>query len=518
MGVVHSQEGFGTCGRPSQSWATNFIDARRDRMTSGLSASILQTQSDQRLVELARTGNEHAFEALVRRHRRALVAYSRRLVPSGAGGEDAVQQALLLAWVGLRRSDTVVRNPRAWLHRIVHNVVVSNLRRPSAVVMSLEAEGGTATAESDFENRLAAREALTGLAALPDLQRQVMLSTALEGRSHQEIAESYGLSPGAVRGLIYRARATLRAAAAALVPAPLVNWVARQPPGGGGPGSNGLDVIAAGGGSVGLAGVLIKGSVVVLGVGAVATAAGVAPTLHSRAGHPPRSVVSQAGGGRHQSALAAVGAAPASAVSVGLVRGREATGGGSSSGAGSGSTSSHHGVRGRHGDGGPGRGSSGGGRGQEGGGSVQGGGGSGSSSGGPGNSRSSGSGSSGSGSGGSGGSGSSSTGSGDGHGSSGSSGSSNGSSGGSGSGTSGSGSGSGAGSGTSGSGSGPGSGSGTGSSPGGSGSGAAGSGSSTHGSSSSSNGSGLGSSAVSPTDGSHGGSISGGGSGSGRGG
>ena len=363
-------------------------------MTAVLSATILQTQSDQRLVELARTGNERAFEALVRRHRRALVAYSRRLTPSGTGAEDAVQQALLLAWVGLRRSDTEVRNPRAWLHRIVHNVVVSNLRRPNAVVMSLEGEAGTAAAESVFEHRLAAREALKGLAALPDLQRQVMLSTALEGRSHEEIAESYGLSLGAVRGLIYRARATLRAAAAALVPAPLVNWVARPQPGAGGATSNMLDVMAAGGGSVGLAGALVKGSAVVLGIGAIATAAGVAPTSPSRSGPFPRSAASLTGAKRHGTTFAAAVAAPAATLSVGLVHGRQGASGGLSSGAGGGSTSGGHDDGRPRSAGGSGRRSNDGGRGHDGGRGVRGGGRSGSSPGGPGSSSSSGSGSS----------------------------------------------------------------------------------------------------------------------------
>ena len=71
---------------------------------------------------------------------------------------------------------------------------------------------------------MAAREALAGLAALPDLQRQVMVSTALDGASHEEVATALGLSTGSVRGLIYRARSTLRAAAAAVIPAPVIEW------------------------------------------------------------------------------------------------------------------------------------------------------------------------------------------------------------------------------------------------------------------------------------------------------
>ena len=132
-------------------------------------------------------------------------------------------------------------------------------------------------ADYEVERRLEVREALAGLASLPELQRRVMLSTALEGRSHDEIATALGLSHGAVRGLIYRARATLRAAAAALTPAPLVHWAVRQQGSGAGR-SAGLYEAIAGGGGAGLGGVLIKGGALVMSAGAIATAAGITQT------------------------------------------------------------------------------------------------------------------------------------------------------------------------------------------------------------------------------------------------
>src|SRR5512142_3328456 len=100
-----------------------------------LSLRFLQTQPDSRLVALSRAGHERAFEALVQRYRRQLLAYCRRITTSEASAEDALQQALLQAWVALSTSDAEVRDARAWLYRIVHNVAISNLRRtpPDAV-------------------------------------------------------------------------------------------------------------------------------------------------------------------------------------------------------------------------------------------------------------------------------------------------------------------------------------------------------------------------------------------------
>jgi RNA polymerase sigma factor (sigma-70 family) len=232
-----------------------------------LSLRFLQTQSDAQLATLARAGHERAFEALVRRYRRPLLAYCRRFGGAGVNPEDTLQQALLQAWTAIR-TGVEVRDPRAWLYRIVHNVAVSNQRRPALVPVELEDTAGANGADHEAEQRMAARAALAGLAALPHLQREVMVGTAVDGLSHDELASALGLSSGAVRGLIYRARATLRAAAAAVLPAPVINWALRSGSGR----ASGVYEALGGGGSAGLGGILLKGGVIAATAGAIATA------------------------------------------------------------------------------------------------------------------------------------------------------------------------------------------------------------------------------------------------------
>ena len=273
-----------------------------------LSVRFLQTQPDRRLVELARAGHERAFEALVQRYRRPLLRYCRRLTPSEATGEDVLQQALMQAWVALGNPDVEVRDARAWLYRIVHNTAMSQLRRP--VHDSLEAShtGLARGGEDELDRRLEARAALAGIASLPELQREVMLSTALEGRSHDEVADALGLSHGAVRGLIYRARATLRAAAAVVIPSPLVHWAARQ---GAGSGRSAAVIEAlAGGGSAGIGGLIVKGGAVVAAAGALATAAGIADHgAHRRVHRVEAGILGRPGAHRDAATGAAVTAA-----------------------------------------------------------------------------------------------------------------------------------------------------------------------------------------------------------------
>ncbi len=225
-----------------------------------ISLRFLQTQPDQRLVELASAGHERAFEALVRRYRGPLLAYCRRVAASGSSPEDILQQGLLQAWRALS-GGAEVRDVRAWMYRIVHNVAITALRASAERPEGVAAERGAPGADQLVEQRMAARDALAGLAGLPDLQRQVMVSAAIDGRSHEEIAAALGLSSGSVRGLIYRARSTLRAAAAAVIPAPLIDWAVGD--------AGGASAGLAGAGSAGIGALILKGGAIVA-VGAAA--------------------------------------------------------------------------------------------------------------------------------------------------------------------------------------------------------------------------------------------------------
>src|SRR5215217_5548319 len=189
------------------------------------SVKLLRTQTDERLVALASAGHERAFEAIVERYRRPLLRHCRRYLPE-ARAEDALQQALVSAWSALRRGDEV-RALRPWLHRIVHNTSLNALRAAGydydQLKDTLHGSGGPA---EPAERSAVVRQTLAGLAALPERQREALLKIAVEGRSQDEVAADLGLSRGAVRQLVHRARTSLRAAATAVVPLPLAVWLA----------------------------------------------------------------------------------------------------------------------------------------------------------------------------------------------------------------------------------------------------------------------------------------------------
>ena len=157
-------------------------------MAARISATLLRTQPDGRLVALAADGSEPAFEALVDRYRRPLQTYCRRLLLPADVAEDVVQQALLSTWQALR-GGTDIQDARAWLYRVTHNGAINALRRSGYRYEELDdALRGADAPDEDLERRTAVRQALAGLAALPELQRQALLRTAIEGQSHEVVA------------------------------------------------------------------------------------------------------------------------------------------------------------------------------------------------------------------------------------------------------------------------------------------------------------------------------------------
>src|SRR5438270_11266233 len=178
------------------------------------SASLLRVQSDERLVELARDGHERAFEAIVERYRPALDRYATRLV-GPSRGEDAVQQAFVNAHRALISESDRKIELRPWLYRIVHNAALNALRSSRDEQLLGDEAERLPLSDDMFDRRERLREALDAVAALPEKQRDAILLRELEGRSHDEIALALGMSAGAARQQIFRARAALRAAATA---------------------------------------------------------------------------------------------------------------------------------------------------------------------------------------------------------------------------------------------------------------------------------------------------------------
>jgi RNA polymerase sigma factor (sigma-70 family) len=299
------------------------IDAM-PRPASGLPARLvlgpaLRAQSDGRLVRLVRDGYESAFEEIVRRYRRPLDRFAASIV--GGRSEDVTQDSFRKALVALRGDDAEIEL-RPWLYRIVRNTALNDLRDrpPAAAELADDLMAGGRSAAAVAEERAEVAALTARMRALPEKQRAALVMRELEGMGHEEIAAALGISGGAARQAIARARTAVRSGFGALVPLPLLRALASGDAaseagagaaggvaGAGGAAAAGGAVggtgAAAGGGAAGalggvgaggLGGVLKVGLATVVVAGSIGT--GVAIDHH--------------GGGHHQAGAKGVASAP----------------------------------------------------------------------------------------------------------------------------------------------------------------------------------------------------------------
>ncbi|HET8617721.1 MAG TPA: RNA polymerase subunit sigma-70 [Acidimicrobiales bacterium] len=193
------------------------------------------------LVEAAVGGDEAAFAQLVSPHRGELHVHAYRMLGSLHDADDALQDALLRAWRGLRTFETG-RSLRPWLYRITTNVCLDMLGRRRARVLPFDhslpsdpeadpgeplpastwiepypdsgaaVAGGYAAPEATYEQREAIELAfIAALQLLPARQRAVLVMRDVLAFSAQEVAEAISSTVPAVNSALQRARTTMSA-------------------------------------------------------------------------------------------------------------------------------------------------------------------------------------------------------------------------------------------------------------------------------------------------------------------
>lgn len=168
------------------------------------------------LVSLARDGDEHAFEELMRAHQDRTYLIALRLTGDSHDAQDAVQEAFLSAWQGLAgfREDA---NFGTWLTRIVINSCHRQRRgqKPTASIddstSSDSVVPGVPGADVIVEGKHRYRAAQRAIAELPFEQRSAFVLHIFAGHSHTEVGRILGISEGAAKVRTHRARRAIAA-------------------------------------------------------------------------------------------------------------------------------------------------------------------------------------------------------------------------------------------------------------------------------------------------------------------
>jgi RNA polymerase sigma-70 factor (ECF subfamily) len=169
-------------------------------------------------VARAAAGDRSAFERLYREHVNRVYSLCARMVADRARAEELTQDVFVRAWEKLHlfRGESSFAT---WLHRLTVNLVL-NARK---------SEGRQRTRFEETDDEMGGMDALPGVVGMPlppgdllDLEeaierlppgaRRVFVLHDVEGYKHEEIADMLGVTSGATKAQLHRARLLLREA------------------------------------------------------------------------------------------------------------------------------------------------------------------------------------------------------------------------------------------------------------------------------------------------------------------
>lgn len=191
------------------------------------------------LVRAAQQGDPAAMEDLIAGSYRAAYTLALRLMGNPEDAAEATQEAYIRMVKGLKRFREVGAFP-TWLFKIVSNVCMTEMRKRSRRDLPVDMETMTGTERIPWteESSVDAEQAAIGrvfwgelersVRGLPEQYRAVVVLRDVYGLSGEETGDILGISPGAVKVRLHRARRRLRDELAGQFP----EWAPRPRAGG----------------------------------------------------------------------------------------------------------------------------------------------------------------------------------------------------------------------------------------------------------------------------------------------
>ena len=173
---------------------------------------------EQLIIRRAIDGDERALRALWTRHAPHIDMVVRRLVGHDLDLAADVAQEV---WIQIFRALPSYRGESqfaTWAHRIAVNRTLNALRRTRRLAgIETAVDEYTASVEPDTDRAFVAESIEQAAAQLSPGARTVFVLHDVEGYTHEEIAETLGITAGGSKSQLFKARAKLRKLLAHLI-------------------------------------------------------------------------------------------------------------------------------------------------------------------------------------------------------------------------------------------------------------------------------------------------------------
>lgn len=169
--------------------------------------------NDETLVMLTLAGEQSAYEVLVNRYHKAVIASACSVTQNTFLAEDTAQDAFVTAWIKL---DTLNEPEKfaAWVCRIAKNCGINMLRQYRGL-LSLDTVENYDIADEDsidlqYEKEEERAELHKSISRLPVKVKEIVKLHYLEGFSVVEIADKLRISQGTVKSQLHDGRKRIR--------------------------------------------------------------------------------------------------------------------------------------------------------------------------------------------------------------------------------------------------------------------------------------------------------------------
>jgi RNA polymerase sigma factor (sigma-70 family) len=175
--------------------------------------------TDSQLIREIKDGNVQAYNELMRRYERKILAFIFHMLKSSqqeAMAEDLCNETFYKAYRSLNSFREVEASFSTWLYTIARNTVLSELRKHKSQQVSLDQSGNTphASLEAMPEQTILRKEKVSmvreAINSLPEKQRSALILREYDQLDYQEIANILGQTVSSVKSLLFRARASVK--------------------------------------------------------------------------------------------------------------------------------------------------------------------------------------------------------------------------------------------------------------------------------------------------------------------
>ena len=174
----------------------------------------MANSEDQKFINDISKGNTKSFEALMLKYQKLIYGYNMKMLKNKELAEDITQET----WIKVVKNSSSfkpVGSVRSWILSISRNLVIDHFRQAKKwIELDDEKWDLIEDTQGDIENIFTVHERSEALKiafdTLPENQKIILSMILVEELNQSEVSQKLGLSVGAVKASLFRAREHLK--------------------------------------------------------------------------------------------------------------------------------------------------------------------------------------------------------------------------------------------------------------------------------------------------------------------